>query len=188
MEDRRARPQQHQDAEESGRSIAIQRPSVGRSPSSGPDSSDDEDRREKGDRRSLRRAAGSAAPRRSTPSRSAATPSAASCSARRRVRQKPGPALMPGERRDHQHLAGVTRPDDEEQRVVPHQILRRRVERRQAEPGEKEERQRARARAGARVGGVTGRRSRSRSHADERGHAYAASSSRSTKGRMPPCR
>ena len=43
---------------------------------------------------------------------------------------------MPREGRDNQHLANITRPDHEKQRVFLDKVLRGRVERRQAEAGE----------------------------------------------------
>src|ERR1043166_3467364 len=49
----------------------------------------------------------------------------------------------PVERRHYQHRPRISRPDDEEQRVVAHEILRRRVERREARAGKEEQRQRA---------------------------------------------
>ncbi len=50
---------------------------------------------------------------------------------------------MQRERRDDQHLACVARPHDEKERMVADEVLRRRVERREAEPGEQKDRERA---------------------------------------------
>ena len=90
------------------------------------------------------------------------------------------PGAVPRERRDEEHLSRVARPHDEQQRVVANEILGRRIERRQAQTGEQEQRQRVRERASA-----------SRHKESTRGRAAHAPfwiSSRSTKGRMPPCR
>ena len=55
------------------------------------------------------------------------------------MRQKPLPRAMPREWRDDQHLAHVARPHHEKQRVVLHEILCGRIERRQAKAREQED-------------------------------------------------
>src|SRR6266566_1018216 len=53
------------------------------------------------------------------------------------------PRALPYKRCHDEHLAGVARPDDQEQRVIAHQIFRRCIERRKAYSGEQKQRQRA---------------------------------------------
>ena len=52
-----------------------------------------------------------------------------------------GSGAVPRERRDHQHLSCIAGPDDQEQRVVPHQIFRRSVERGEAHAPQQKQRQ-----------------------------------------------
>ena len=86
---------------------------------------------------------------------------------------------VPGKGRHHQHLAGVSRPHHQKNRVIPDQVFGGGVERRQAQAREKEQRQRT----GERVRHRHARRDVPRRALDA---GHAASSWRNTKGRIPP--